>query len=278
MRKELRQKYINRTIAYFVLIAASVIAIFPIYWLVSSALKSPKDIWSIPPSFLFPLDTSHFLTVVKERGLLKYFSNSLIVSSGSTFISLILGSLAAYVLTRHSIKGGKHIAFWMISLRMMPPIVVILPLYILFTRLGLVDTHIGLIFAHITLNLPFAVWMLMGFFKEIPKEIDEAALIDGCTTMGVLFRVVIPLLKGGLIATGIFCILWSWNDFIFAFSLTSVEAATLPVLISGFLGDYVWEWSSFYASGVIAAAPIMLLALFTQKYLVRGMTFGAVRG
>jgi len=270
-------RYINRTIAYFILIAASIIAIFPIYWLLSSAIKSAKDIWITPPVFLFKLDFSHFVKVIKERDLFRYFVNSLIVSSGSTGISLFLGSLTAYALTRYSMKGGKHIAFWIISLRMMPPIVVILPLYILFTKVGLVDTRIGLIFAHITLTLPFAVWMLMGFFKEIPVAIDEAASIDGCTTMGTLFRVILPLIKGGLAATAVFCILWSWNDFIFAFALTTTDAATLPVLISGFLGDYVWEWSSFYATGVVAAGPIMLLALFTQKYLARAMTFGAVK-
>jgi len=271
-------RYINRPIAYFILVVASIIAIFPIYWLLSSALKPAKDIWTIPPSFLFQPDFSHVLLVIRERGFLKYLTNSLVVSSGSTGISLFLGSLAAYALTRYPIKGGKHIAFWMISLRMMPPIVIVLPLYIFFTRLRLIDTHIGLILAHITLNLPFAVWMLMGFFKEIPRELDEAALIDGCTTMGVLFRILLPLASGGLAATGVFCILWSWNDFIFAFSLTSTEAATLPVPISGFLGDYVWEWSAFYAGGSIAAVPIILIALFTQKYLVRGMTFGALRG
>jgi multiple sugar transport system permease protein len=271
-------RHINRTIAYVILVIASTIAIFPIYWLLSSALKPAKDIWTIPPSFIFQPDFSHVLLVIRERGFFKYLTNSLVISFGSTCISLFLGSLTAYALTRYPVKGGKHIAFWMISLRMMPPIVIILPLYIFFTRLRLIDTHIGLILAHITLNLPFAVWMLMGFFREIPRELDESALIDGCTTMGVLFRILLPLASGGLAATGVFCILWSWNDFIFAFSLTSTEAATLPVPISGFLGDYVWEWSAFYAGGSIAALPIMLIALLTQKYLVRGMTFGALRG
>lgn len=270
-------RYINRTIAYVILVTASIVAIFPIYWLFSSALKPAKDIWTMPPSFLFRPDFSHILLIIKERGFLKYLSNSLVVSFGSTCISLFLGSFTAYALTRYPIKGGRQIAFWMISLRMMPPIVIVLPLYIFFTRIRLIDTYIGLILAHITLSLPFAVWMLMGFFKEIPRELDEAAVIDGCTTMGVLFRILLPLVRGGLAATGVFCILWSWNDFIFAFSLTSSEVATLPVPISGFLGDYIWEWSAFYAGGSIAAVPIMLLALFAQKYLVRGMTFGAVK-
>ena len=261
---------------YAVLVIASLVAVFPIYWLFSSALKPAKDIWTIPPSFLFRPDISHFVSVIRERGFLEFLANSVVVSLCSTIVSLFLGLLCAYALTRYPIKGGKQIAFWMISLRMMPPIVVILPLYIFFTRLGLIDTHIGLILAHLTLNLPFATWMLMGFLREIPRELDEAAMLDGCTPTGALFRILLPLVGGGLAATGVFCIIWSWNDFIFAFSLTSTKAATLPVPISGFLGDYVWEWSAFYAGGSIAAIPIILLAIFAQKYLVRGMTFGAL--
>lgn len=262
--------------AYIVLIIASLVAIFPIYWLFSSALKPAKEIWAMPPSFFFRPDTSHFVSVIRERGFLGFLMNSIIVSSCSALVSLFLGLLCAYALTRYPIKGGKQIAFWMISLRMMPPIVVILPLYVFFTRLRLIDTHIGLILAHLTLNLPFATWMLMGFLREIPRELDEAAMLDGCTATGALFRILLPLVGGGLAATGVFCIIWSWNDFIFAFSLTSTKAATIPVPISGFLGDYVWEWSAFYAGGSIAAIPIILLAILAQKYLVRGMTFGAL--
>jgi len=270
--------YVNRIIAYSILVVVSIAVIFPIYWLFSSALKASQDVWAIPPAWTFRPDLSHLLSLILERGFIKYLINSMVVSSGSTLISIVLGSLAAYALTRYYIKGGKHIAFWMISLRMMPPIVVVLPLYIFFTRLRLIDTHLGLILAHTTFNLPFAVWMLMGFFREIPKQLNEAALIDGCSPIGALFRVFIPISAPGLAATAVFCILWSWNDYIFAFSLTSTEAATLPVPISGFLGDYVWEWSAFYAGGSIAAVPIILLALITQKYLVRGMTFGAISG
>jgi len=256
---------------------ATIIILFPLFWLFSCALKESKDLWSIPPVWFFYPTLKHFVLVLEERHFVKYLVNSLVVASGSTGISIFLGSLAAYALARFSIKGGKNIAFWIISLRMMPPIVVIIPLYIFFSRLRLIDTHIGLILAHITLNLPFAVWMLMGFLQELPKELEEAALTDGCTPLGALFRILLPVTLPGLAATGVFCMIWSWNDFIFAFSLTSTEAATLPVPISGFLGDYVWEWSAFYAGGSIAAAPIILLALVTQKYLVRGITFGAVK-
>lgn len=272
-------KYINRIIAYTILVVASIMTLFPIYWLFSSALKASEDVWLIPPAWIFRPDLSHLLSLILERGFPKYLFNSVVIASGSTLVSLVLGSLVAYALTKYYVRGAKHIAFWMISLRMMPPIVVVLPLYIFFSQyLRLIDTHLGLILAHTTFNLPFAVWMLMGFFREIPDELHEAALIDGCSPISALFRVVIPIATPGLAATAVFCILWSWNDYIFAFSLTSTQAATLPVKISGFLGDYVWEWSAFYAGGTIAAVPIILLALFTQKYLVRGMTFGAIAG
>jgi multiple sugar transport system permease protein len=271
------RKTLSRGFAYFILILACLVIFFPLFWLFTGAIKESKDLWAIPPIWLFKPTLKHFILVLIERHFVHHLINSLVVAAGSTGISIFLGSLAAYALARFVIKGSKHISFWIISLRMMPPIVVILPLYIFFSRMRLIDTHIGLILAHITLNLPFAVWMLMGFLQEVPKELEDAALVDGCTRFGVLYRILMPVILPGLAATAVFCMIWSWNDFIFAFSLTSTQAATLPVPISGFLGDYIWEWSAFYAGGSIAAAPIIIMALLTQKYLVRGLTFGAVR-
>ncbi len=271
------RKRLSRGFAYFILILACLVILFPLFWLFTGAIKESKDLWAIPPIWLFKPTLKHFILVLIERHFVQHLINSLVVAAGSTGISIFLGSLAAYALARFTIKGSKHISFWIISLRMMPPIVVILPLYIFFSRIRLIDTHIGLILAHITLNLPFAVWMLMGFLQEVPKELEDAALVDGCSRFGVLYRILMPVILPGLAATAVFCMIWSWNDFIFAFSLTSTQAATLPVPISGFLGDYIWEWSAFYAGGSIAAAPIIIMALLTQKYLVRGLTFGAVR-
>ncbi len=277
MRKTNLRVRLREGLVYFILIAATIVFIFPVFWLFSAALKESQHIWSIPPVWISRPVLDHFVLIFRERNFLKFLTNSLIVAGGSTAISVFLGSLAAYALSRFVIKGGKHVAFWIISLRMMPPIVIILPLYIFFSRLRLIDTHLGLILAHITLNLPFAVWMLMGFLRDVPREIEEAALTDGCSHIGTLFKIMLPIIAPGLAATAVFCVIWSWNDFIFAFSLTSTEAATLPVPISGFLGDYIWEWSAFYAGGSVAALPIILLALMAQKYLVRGLTFGAVR-
>ena len=271
------KKRVSRSFVYVILIIACLGILFPLFWLFTGAIKESKDLWAIPPIWLFKPTFKHFNLVLFERHFMRHLINSLIVAAGSTGISIFLGSFAAYALARFTIRGSKHISFWIISLRMMPPIVVILPLYIFFSKLRLIDTHIGLILAHITLNLPFAVWMLMGFLQEVPKELEDAALVDGCTRIGVLYRILMPVILPGLAATAVFCMIWSWNDFIFAFSLTSTQAATLPVPISGLLGDYIWEWSAFYAGGSLAAAPILIMALLTQKYLVRGLTFGAVR-
>jgi multiple sugar transport system permease protein len=270
-------KTLSRSFSYLILVIASLCILLPIFWLFTGAIKESNDLWSMPPKLVFIPTLKHFVLAIVERHFGRHLLNSLIVAAGSTVISIFLGSLAAYALSRIRIKGAKHISFWIISLRMMPPIVIILPLYVFFSRIRLIDTHIGLILAHITLNVPFAVWMLMGFLQEVPNELEDAALVDGCSRFGVLFRILLPVILPGLTATAVFCVIWSWNDFIFAFSLTSTQAATLPVPISGFLGDYIWEWSAFYAGGMIAAVPIILMALLTQKYLVRGLTFGAVR-
>jgi multiple sugar transport system permease protein len=262
--------------AHAVLLLAVIFFAVPIYWLVTSALKSPTDVWALPPVIIFRPTLRYFLEVVQDRHIIRFLLNSVIVSGGSSMIALVLGCLAAYGLTRFEVKGSRHVAFWIISLRMMPPIATVLPLYIIFSRARLLDTYGALILAHVSFNLPFAVWMLRSFLRDIPRQLDEAAWVDGCSPIQGLIKVVLPVLRPGLAATTIFLVIWSWNEYLFAFSLTSTRAATLPVLISGFLGDYIWEWSAFYAAGTMAAVVMIVLALAVQRQLVRGLTLGAV--
>ncbi len=269
---------IKRLLSYVVLIIASIVTLFPLYWMISLSFQPSILAWSYPPSFIFVPTLENYVMVFVERGFARWLLNSIIVTSGATALSIILGSLAAYALARFNIRGANNIAMWILSIRMFPPITVILPLYVLYSQWGLFDTHIGLILAHCILLLPYAVWMLYGFFKEVPKELDEAAEIDGASKMSILFRVIIPVSRSGIAATAILCAIFSWNDFIFAFSLTSNVAKTLMVPISGFLGDYVWEWSAFYAAGTVAVVPMIVLGIAAQKYLARGMTFGVLKG
>jgi multiple sugar transport system permease protein len=233
--------------------------------------------WSFPPSFIFTPTLENYEMIFLKRHFDRWLVNSIIVTLGATSLSILLGLLAAYSLSRFKIRGTRQIAMWILSLRFFPPIVVILPLYILYSTWGIYDTYLGLILAHSTMLLPFAVWMLFGFLNEVPKEIDEAAEIDGASKLSILFRILIPITKAGIAATAILCAITSWNDFIFAFSLTSDQSKTLMVPISGLLGDYVWEWSAFYAAGTISILPMVLLGLIAQKYLARGATFGALK-
>jgi len=252
------------------------VGLFPIYWLIVSSIKSKEIMWAIPPIWLFHPVLSNYASLI-EGGFLKYLANSTIVAAGSTALSIFLGSLAAYAFITYKIKMSRQITFGIIGLRMMPPIVFVLPLYIFFAKFRLLDRHITLILAHCIFNLPFAVWMLLGFFKGVPHEINEAALIDGCSPLGVLVRILMPAAKTGIWATAIICVLWSWNDYIYAFALTGRRAGTLPVTISGFLGEKILQWSAFYSGGTIAALPVILMAIMAHRYLVRGMTFGAVK-
>lgn len=271
------RKHIEDAVTYIALTLASLVAVFPIYWMVSSSLKLDILAWSMPPVWIFQPTLQNYVKALFEKGFDKWTANSIIIASGSTVLSVFLGALAAYSLTRSNIKRADDIAFWMLSLRMMPPIVVILPIYILFSQLRLMDTHVGVILAHSIINVPFSVWMLRGFFKEIPRDLDDAAMVDGASSLRILFNVLVPIAAPGIAVTAIFCALQSWNDFIFAFALTSTNSATVPVKTSGFLGDYMWEWTTFYAAGTISIFPMLLLALFFQSYLARGMTLGAIK-
>ncbi|MEM2181020.1 MAG: carbohydrate ABC transporter permease [Nitrososphaeria archaeon] len=268
---------LKRILTYIILIIASFITIFPIYWMASLSLQPSILAWSFPPSFIFVPTLENYEMIFFKRHFDKWLLNSIVVTSGATSLSILLGLFAAYAFSRFKIKGTRQIAMWILSLRFFPPIVIILPLYILYSGWGIYDTFLGLILAHSTMLLPFSIWMLFGFLNEIPKELDEAAEIDGASKLSILFRILIPLSKAGIAATAILCAITSWNDFIFAFSLTSEHSKTLMVAISGLLGDYVWEWSAFYAAGTLSIFPMILLGLIAQRYLARGVTFGALK-
>lgn len=266
----------RHTVSYIVLIFASILFLFPLFWMLTSSIKPKEIIWNIPPVWLFRPSLSNYASLINE-GFLNHLLNSIVVSAGSTTLSIFLGSMAAYAFISYKIRMGQQISFAIIALRMMPPIVFVLPLYIFFSRMRMLDRRITLILVHSIFNLPFAFWMMLGFFQDIEYEIVEAAKIDGCSPLGVLVRVLIPIAKVGIWATVIISVMWSWNDYIYAFSLTARRASPLSVPISGFLGEKILHWTAFYSGGTIAAFPIILLAIFGFRHLVRGMTFGAIK-
>src|SRR5262249_32034540 len=184
--------------------------------------------------------------------------------------------LAGYSFARYRI-GGFHLPFWVLSTRMMPPVAAVIPLFLVVKSLGMIDTHVAVIALHLLVTLPFAVWMTRGFFIQVPRAIEEAALIDGCSQWQVFFRVALPLAAPGLAVTALFCFIFSWNEFLFALILTRREAVTLPVLVSGLYSQHGIMWDVMSATAAMALLPVIALALFAQKYLVRGMTMGAIR-
>lgn len=242
------------------------------------AFTLPKvgDFSGVGVFFEFTPTTAHYTELFTERNFSVYFFNSVVVSSGSALVSVVLGAMAAYALSRLDFRGKDHVFFWIISTRMAPVVAVMVPLYAIFRNLELVGTIPGLILAYTTFNLPFAIWILKGFFDNVPYAIEEAAMVDGRSRFGA-FMEILPLAAPGIGAFIVLCILFSWNDFLFASIIGSGGAKTLPVATRELVTPTSIQWGKIMAAGVITSVPMTLLGLLIRKYLVTGLTMGAVK-
>ncbi|MGH9862288.1 MAG: carbohydrate ABC transporter permease [Candidatus Acidiferrales bacterium] len=267
---------------YLALLAYGVFFLFPLYWLVLTALKTQTEMFSMPPVWWPEQFTlGYFREILFESSLGRLAWNSVVVAAGSTLLSLFAGTLGAYSLSRFRLpfRLNRHISFWILSTRAFPPIVSIVPLYLILRSVDLVDTRLGLVLAYAVFNLPFVVWMMKGFFDELPPELEESALVDGDTPFGAFWRIILPLVRPGLAATALFCLIVAWNEFLFALVLTQSEAAmTLPVGIANQVTQYEIRWGAMSAAGVMAMIPLFVVALLVQRHLVRGLSYGAVKG
>jgi len=267
---------------YALLIVAVLAALLPVYWLLTISLKSEVDQFAVPPLwFAFKPTWAHYYETFFVRPFGRYLLTSSIVALTSTALALLIGTLAAYSLARFTLPANLHerISFWIISTRMFPPIVTIVPLFLMMRDLRLLNTLPALIIVYTGFNLPFVVWMMRGFFEELPRDLEEAAMVDGDSRMGALVRVILPLVAPGLAATAIFCLIICWNEFLFALILTQTDSAiTMPVGIAGRVTQYEIKWGAMSAAGVVAMIPILVFALAVQRYLVRGLSLGAVKG
>lgn len=272
------RKWIKTFLIYLVLAIALCVFLLPIYWIVTTSLKSDLETFTIPPKWIFRPIFDHWQDLLFERGFSAFLVNSIIICGSATLIALTFGSLAAYSLSRFRIPGSKHIAFWILSTRIIPPVTIAIPLYILMTQVRLMDTYEGMILIYTAINLPLAVWVMRGFFSEMPVAYEEAAMVDGCSRIGALARIVLPLAIPGLAATAIFCFLFSWNEYLFALLLTSVGRRTLPVATATFQTEREILWGQFTAAATICIIPATIFALLVRKYLVRGLTFGVIKG
>jgi multiple sugar transport system permease protein len=270
------RRTLSQTGRYIVAILALVFFLFPIVWIFLTAFKTGEEFYHSPPVWIPHTPTlQSFSSVIKTAGL-RSLGNTLIVAFSATALSLFVGSLAGYGMSRYKV-GGSNLPFFILSQRFMPPVAVIFPFLLLFKVLKWVDTYQALIIIYLTFNLPYAVWMMRGFFKEIPSVIEESAMVDGCSPFGAYWRIALPLVKPGLVATGVFCFIFSWSEFFFAVCLTRSKAVTLPVHLANYFGKYTVMWGHIGALSVLAMLPLFFLSFIVQRYLVRGLTLGAVK-
>lgn len=264
-------------IFYIVIAIVVVFFVFPVLYLFMTSFKSRLDIYVMPPKFIFAPTVEAWIEAFTKKPLFHFFFNSAVVALGTTVISLIFGTLAAYALARFKIRGSQDISFFILSIRMFPPIAASIPIFLWMKQFVLLDTRLGLILAYTVFNLPFVVWMMREFIMAIPVEIEEAAMVDGLTRMQTFRIILLPLIRPSLVAVAIFCIIFSWSEFLFSFLLTQTEAKTMPVSISEFITWREVTWEQVSAAGTALIVPVLLFSFFVQKYLVRGLSFGAVK-
>ncbi|MCX6090277.1 MAG: carbohydrate ABC transporter permease [Candidatus Atribacteria bacterium] len=273
-----RKKRVGGKILKRIAIAiVTLLSLFPIAWIVLTSLKTDVEAVAMPPKWIFRPIYQNYIEALIEKGFLENFLNSVIVACVSIFIVLLVGVPAAYSLARFSFRGKKDIAFWILSTRMAPPITFLIPFFLMFRTLGLNDTLVGLIILHITINLALVIWMMRGFFQEIPVEVEEAAMVDGCSPLQAFFKISVPIASTGIFATAILSFIFSWNELMFAIVLSSNKAVTAPAAIYNFIGYYEVRWGVLCAASVIVLVPVMVFIMLVQKNLIRGLTFGAIK-
>jgi multiple sugar transport system permease protein len=259
------------------MLVVAVWALFPLYWMVATSLKPGNLPFAYPPVWTFRPTLEHYAQAIARGGMLRAFPNSLIVASADTVISVVLGALAAFGLARFPLRRKRDIWFWIISNRMMTPVAMVLPFFLLADALNLLDTRLVLILAYLTFNVPLVVWIMLGFFQAVPVALDEAAMIDGAGYLTTLLRITLPLTLPGLVVSAIFVFIFSWNELLFALVLTREAARTMPVLTTTFMTGMGIEWGQMAATGTATVLPIVVFSLFVSRYIVRGLTLGAVK-
>ncbi|MEM9522493.1 MAG: carbohydrate ABC transporter permease [Pseudomonadota bacterium] len=300
----------SKWIAGALVILYALITMIPLTWIMMTGFKTPSDSIAYPPRIVFspslegyvnlfttrtriapedlaalPPPETWYDEIVRNRDMViagpskfgERFVNSVIIGFGSTFLSVLLGTLAAYAFSRFKIPLADDLLFFILSTRMMPPIAVAIPIFLMYRNLGLSDTHLGMILLYTAVNISLAVWLLKGFIDEIPREYEEAALIDGYTRFQAFYKVVLPQAATGIASTAIFCLIFAWNEYAFAVLLTSATAQTAPPFIPTIIGIGGLDWPAVAAGATIFLLPVMIFTILLRKHLLRGITFGAIR-
>jgi multiple sugar transport system permease protein len=266
-------------VARFLMVGLFVVFVLvPLYWVIITSIKPSKDYLTVPPVW-FPADPTlvHYTAALFSYRGLQGLINSLIISSAATLLSTAMGTMMAYSLARFR-TGGQHLAFWVLSQRFLPPVAIVLPIFLLFRGWGLYDTHIGLILAYTFMTLPLSVWMMYAYFRQLPKSLEDAALVDGLSRWQAFRMVAVPLAAPGVAAAAVFVFISVWTEFFFALILTSRYAFTLPTIFRAFLGFQGAQYGEACALATTSLVPSIVLGMLVQRHLVRGLTLGALRG
>lgn len=272
-------KRTERIMIYFILAVVLLITLFPIYWMIITSFKTPLEFMAKYPTWIpAQITWEHYHEVMLERGFMRFFTNTIVVAVFSTILSIAAGSLAAYSLTRFQFRAKLDYLFliWALIIRTIPPIVFVIPLFITFRDLGLTDVRLMLILSYQIYTLPLCIWMLLGFFRDVPLDLEEAAQIDGASRVYALRTVVLPLVAPGLIATAIFSVVTTWNEFPYALIFARAPGDfTIPIGIATFITEYKTLWGGLSAGGLVSSLPILMFTTYVQKHLLRGF---AMRG
>lgn len=311
-----RAERVGNRLAIVAVLMVTVIFLAPIYWIASTAFKPRSAATSVPPTVVFEPEVTAFVKLFTKRAQLtrpvdpetyeaapwwekliyeggerlsrargevqlsgypSRFLNSLIIATTSTILAVGMGTFTAYGFSRFKIAGEQDLLFFILSTRMLPPVVVAIPMYLMYRAVGLNDTHLGLIILYTAFNLSFSVWLMKGFMDEIPKEYEEAALVDGYTRMQAFFKIVLPEAATGIAATAVFCFITAWNEYAFALIMTNREAQTAPPFIPAQIGSGITDWTVIAAGTLLFLLPVAIFTFALRGHLLRGVTFGAIR-
>lgn len=279
---------LKKTLRIALIIAVSALYAFPVLWVVLTAFKERVDIFAQPPKLFFTPTLDNFARVFSDAGsegsafssdFARYFFNSALLSFGSVFTAIVFGTMGAYAASRYPFKNRDFAMFSILSTRMLPAVAVVIPVYLLYRALNLMNTYIGMTLLYTAFNLPFVIWMMRSFFDEIPREIEEAAMMDGSSRFRAFYKVALPQVKSGIAGAAVISLLFTWNEFLFASMLTGEKTRTVPIALAQTLqGERGVDWGKLAAIETLYILPVLIAAALLQKYLLRGLTFGTVKG
>ncbi len=280
MIRNKKTEAVKTVLTYVFLTVMVIVSIFPIVWMIDSSLKGTSEIYSSPPTFtIHKVTLENYVRVLFDSGIPRAFLNSVIVSVTATLTTLTLGCLAGYGFSRYRFKGRKMLYVGLLYGQMMPAVVLIIPVYLVFSKIGLIDSYFSLILPDVAITVPLATLMLKSFFDGVPVELEDAARIDGATKLGILWKIIIPIAKPGLVSVAIYTFLSTWEEFIFALNLTnSSSIRTLPIAINMFKGEFIIDWGAIMSSGAVISLPVILLFVLCNKAFVKGLSEGGVKG